>query len=241
MYPKNHKPLDTKSLICQKNRGKKGEGRAVKFTPINIPIDVAEDLKLYRDIYSEIAGCKITLETVLRSWMEMANEQDPDIYKAFIDAKKSRQETQERLAAGLGLTAEQLTENESAFDPTAPEIEPWNLRYFFEKDGEEVEAHPYLQVPFFISRLYVPFYAILDNRNIGMKQMLAEGWTLMNDIGCEINIEQAQKICSIIKEHCSVSHVSQLSQTSQKSQLSHPSYVGQWDTVPLNNSFKKSL
>ena len=99
---------------------------------------------------------------------------------------------QERLAAGLGLTAEQLKENEATFDPTAPENEPWKLRYLFEKDGEQVDALP---------GDLVPFYAKVNGFNIGMSKLLADGWTLQNEVGVELDLEQAQKIRALIREH----------------------------------------
>ena len=181
-----------KNLISRKSRGKKGEGRTVKFTPINIPVELADDLKLYRDIYSDVVGDKVSLESMLRSWMEIMAEQEPEVQRAFEDAKKSREEFTCRMAAGLGLTPEQLEANRAAFNPTDPVNEPWNLRYVFEKDGDEVEAIPGDKAP---------FYAKIGGRNVGMKEMLANDWVLMNDAGIELDIDQAWQINHLIKEH----------------------------------------
>ena len=38
-------------LHDKKPRGKKGEGRATIFKPVNLPVDVAEDLKLLKNLY----------------------------------------------------------------------------------------------------------------------------------------------------------------------------------------------
>ena len=45
------------------------------------------------------------------------------------------------------------------------------------------------------------FYAIIDGHYIGITQMLADGWTLHNEIGIELDIDQAWKIRNAIKEH----------------------------------------
>ena len=184
--------MDLKSLINHKPRGKKGEGRTVKFVPVNLPVDVVEDLKLYRDIYTGFLPEKISFESMFRRWFGMVAEYDPEIQKAFNEAKKSRREFAERMAAGLNITVEQLKENEAAYDPTAPENKPWLLQYFFEKDGEKLEAIPGDKAPFF---------AKVDGRNVGMKEMFANDWILQNEIGCELDFDQAQKICFLIRKH----------------------------------------
>lgn len=184
--------MDLKSLINHKPRGKKGEGRTVKFVPVNLPVDVVEDLKLYRDIYTGFLLEKISFESMFRRWFGMVAEYDPEIQRAFDEAKKSRREFAERMAASLNITVEQLKENEAAYDPTAPETKPWLLQYFFEKDGEELEAIPGDKAPFF---------AKVDGHNVGMAKMLADGWNLQNEIGCELDMDQAWRINKLIKEH----------------------------------------
>lgn len=66
------------------------------------------------------------------------------------------------------------------------------MRYIFEKDGEELDAIP---------GDLTPFYAVKEGRNVGMKQLFAEGWTLMNDAGIEIDYDQAAEVSRILKEH----------------------------------------
>lgn len=80
--------MELKLLINHKPRGKKGEGRTVKFTPTNIPVDLADDLKLYKDIYAEMLGDKVSLESMLRSWMKIVAEQQPDVEQVFYNKKK---------------------------------------------------------------------------------------------------------------------------------------------------------
>lgn len=89
----------------------------------------------------------------------------------------------------LAHTVKQL-ENRAAFDPTEGEV--WDISYHFEKEGEDdVEAHIGDRTA---------FYAIIDSRYIGISQMLADGWTLCNEFGVELDIEQAWKIRNAIRE-----------------------------------------
>ena len=75
-------------------------------------------------------------------------------------------------------------------DPTEGEI--WEMRHFFERDGEELDAIP---------GDLTPFYAIKEGRRVGMKQLFADGWVLMNDAGIEIDYDQAAEVSRILKQH----------------------------------------
>lgn len=79
--------------LVKKKRGEKGKGRATIFKPINLPEDVIEDLKLYRDIYGikfspnkdeggNTIPVKITYEQILRRWMDNVGRFDPEVKKA---------------------------------------------------------------------------------------------------------------------------------------------------------------
>lgn len=135
---------------------------------------------------------RVTYEQMIRRWMDNISRIDPDVSKLFPIMKEQRRKNLEEMAAGLGLAPEQLEANQAAYDPTDPTDKPWELRYFFEKDGEEVEAFP---------GVYTPFYSQKNGQNIGMRNMLANGWTLQNEIGEELDFEQASKICALIKKH----------------------------------------
>lgn len=189
--------------LFKRQKAEKGSGRTVKIKHLLLPADVVEDLKTFQECYEFCYSpekdkdgnpipIRVTYEQMLRRWMDNIGRIDPDVAKMYVQTKKSRRETQERLAADLGLTAEQLTANEAAFDPTSTEYEPWKLRYFFEKDSEKVEALP---------GVYTPFYAQINGHNVGMKDMLADGWTLQNEKGVELDFDEAVKICVLIKEH----------------------------------------
>ena len=75
-------------------------------------------------------------------------------------------------------------------DPTEGEV--WEMRYFAEKDGEQVE-------------LYVgekqTFCGLLNGQNVNLWNFIQEGWTFMNDAGIEITEEQAKVIAATIKTH----------------------------------------
>lgn len=80
-------------------------------------------------------------------------------------------------------TPEPVATPEVPVDPTEGEV--WNMRYFFERDGEEIEAY----------RGYWPgFFAEVDGEERDQKEMMADGWVLMNEAGIEISPAQAIQI-----------------------------------------------
>lgn len=189
--------------LFKRQKAEKGSGRTVKIKHLLLPAEVVEDLKTFQECYKICFSrekdengnpipIRVTYEQMIRRWMDNISRIDPDVAKLFPIMKEQRKKEQERLAAGLGLTPEQLGANLATYDPTNPEDEPWKLRYCFEKDGEEVEALP---------GDLTPFYAKRDGNYFGMKDMLSAGWTLQNEIGDELNFEQAKKIRTLIKEH----------------------------------------
>lgn len=189
--------------LFKRQKAEKGSGRTVKVKHLLLPVEVVEDLRTFQDCYELCFSSekdendnpipiRVTYEQMLRRWMDNIGRIDPDVAKLFPIIKEQRKKEQERLAAELVLTAEQLKENKDAFDPTAPENEPWKLKYVFEKEGEEIEAHP---------GNLTPFYAKINMHNVGLKDMLLTGWSLQNEIGVKLNFEQATKICALIKEH----------------------------------------
>lgn len=189
--------------LFKRPKAENGAGRSVKIKHLLLPAEVVEDLKTFQDCYKICFSqekdkngnpipIRVTYEQMLRRWMDNIGRIDPDVAKMYLRIKEDRKKEQERMAADLGLTSEQLKENEAAFDPADPENEPWKLSYFFEKDGEQVDALP---------GDLVPFYAKVNGLNIGMSRLLADGWTLQNEVGVELDLEQAQKIRALIKEH----------------------------------------
>lgn len=175
----------------RKPKGKDNTGRSTKVTSIMISKDLKGRLSELKDAYEDCYKETVTYDQMLARWADNVGRFDSKVPGCLEAIRGERKKEQERMAAGLGITAEQLKENEAAFDPTDPENEPWKLSYFFEKDGEQVEALP---------GVYTPFYANINGQNLGMAKLLAAGWTLQNEVGVELDFSQAQKICALIKE-----------------------------------------
>ena len=176
----------------RKPKGKDNAGRSTKVTSIMISQDLKNRLAELKDSYECCYKETVTYDQMLERWADNVGRFDPKVIGCLETIREDRKKEQERLAAGLGITPEQLKENEAAFDPTDSVNEPWELRYMFEKDGEEVEA--YLGDK-------AAFYAKMDGRSICMAAMLKDGWTLMNEVGVKLDIDQAWQINQLIKEH----------------------------------------
>ena len=154
--------------------------------------DLKDRLSELKDAYESCYNETVTYDQMLECWADNVGCFDPNVLEHLDTIRGERRKTHERMAARLGITAEQLKENKTAFDPTALENLPWKLSYFFEKDGEQVEALP---------GVYTPFYANVNGQETDMAKLLADGWILQNEIGIELDFAQAQKICVLIKEH----------------------------------------
>lgn len=175
-----------KFKLSMKKRGKRGDGRAVHFKPVQVPEDVFEDLKLYKEMYSiglatekdeegNMIFANVSFGDMLRHWMDNVETFDPEI-QGMVDR-----------------TREVRSANEIPtyyVDPCEGDI--WELGYSFEKDGDELEAVPDED------RL---FYAVLDGQQVGMKELDQQGWVLMNEVGIEIDIIEAVKVSKILLAH----------------------------------------
>ncbi len=94
--------------LIKKKRGEKGKGRATIFKSINLPEDVIEDLKMYRDIYGikfspkkDESGnpipVRISYEQILRRWMDNVGRFDPEIKKEFEARQIAKEKSKETL------------------------------------------------------------------------------------------------------------------------------------------------
>ncbi|MBQ4183405.1 MAG: hypothetical protein II652_00450 [Bacteroidales bacterium] len=179
--------MRTRKLFTKK-KGKDGEGRQANIKHLLLPEEVVEELKLYKDAYSVCLSrekdewgnpipVRVSWEQMFRRWMDQVGRFDRDVKDYVDEGKKYR--------------AENPPTHTYPVDPTEGAI--WEMEYVFERDGEELEAH--------LGDMS-PFFAVVNGHNVGFKQMLADGWTLMNDAGVEIDdIEVARKINRIIREH----------------------------------------
>lgn len=173
--------------LFKRPKAENGAGRSVKIKHLLLPEEVVEDLRLYKDIYSVCLAkekdengnpipVRVTFEQMFRRWMDNISRIDPDVQRAFETAKASRMEQPQ------------------TFDVNPAEGEIWEMRHFFERDGEQVDAVP---------GDLAPFYAVINGRRIGMKALLADDWVLMNEAGIEIDYDKAGEVSRILKEHLS--------------------------------------
>lgn len=173
--------------LFRKEKAKNGEGRQAKIKHLLLPEEVVEELKLYKDAYSICLSretdqwgnpvpVRVTFEQMLRRWMDQVGRFDKDV-KEYVDE-------------GKRFRAENPPAPTYPVDPTEGEV--WNMRYFFERDGEEIEA--YLG--------YWPgFYAKIDGKERNQDEMMADGWVLMNEAGIELSPVQALEIYMTINSH----------------------------------------
>lgn len=168
----------------KKPRGKKGEGRSVVFKPVNLPVEVAENLKLYKSIYETAHStgvdewgnpipARFSYAQILTHWMKQVASFDPEIAREFEEAKRQR-------AIPF-----------HSVDPTEGNV--WDMEYLFvSDDGDEVKAVP---------DGCGTFIADMDGFKATAESMMLNGWTLQNDAGIEINAAQARVITSKILAH----------------------------------------
>lgn len=174
-------------IFARKKRGRKGEGRATVFKAVNLPVDVLDDLRLYKSIY-EMTGAtekdeygspvplKLSYEQVLRRWMGKVSLFDPEVAAAFEEAKAVR--------AGQPPVYE--------VDPTEGEV--WEMRYLFTNvDGDEIPA--------VVDEASGTFIAEVNGFKVTHANMELNDWQLINDAGIEISREQARVIVRRIVLH----------------------------------------
>ena len=156
-------------------RRKHGEGTG-KFATIGLKEDIAQEFKFLVKAYSDIYGQKMTPTQVIKRLMDAGVKRcDPDVYAAFL---RQRDEG----------TPKPVVEITYPVDPTEGEV--WNMRYFFEKDGEEIEAK--------LNSKGDSFSAKIGNRFYSLDELLRKGWKFMNDGRVEISEEEAKVIALTI-------------------------------------------
>lgn len=165
--------------IYKPSRRKNGEGVG-KFCTVNLKEDIATEFKHLVQAYSDIYGQKMTPTQVIKRLMDAGVKRcDPDVYAAFL---RQRDEG----------TPKPVVEITPPVDPTEGEV--WNMKYFFEKDGEEIEAE-------WAKSDKTSFSVKINNRSCGVREMLKKGWILLNEAGIEITEEQAMVIAQKRRKH----------------------------------------
>ena len=178
--------MRSRKLFTRK-KAKNGEGRQAVIKHLLLPEEVITELRMFKDAYSVCLSrdkdkwgnpipIQVTWEQMFRRWMDNVGRFDRDV-KDYVETGKAH------LAANPPVPVYPV-------NPTEGEI--WEMRHYFERDGEKLDAIP---------GDLTPFYAVKDGRRVGMKQLCADGWVLMNDAGIEIDYDQAAEVSRILKEH----------------------------------------
>lgn len=158
-------------------RNRHGEGRR-RYTTIGLNDEVAAELKLVVKAYSEVYG-RMTPAQVIKRLIDAGLKRcDPEVFDAFIRLTECG-------------TPEPVLEIVHQVDPTEGEV--WDRKYFFEKDGEQVDAK--------INVKGDSFSAKIGNRFYGVKELRRKEWVFMNDRRVEITEEQARVIAQKIVQH----------------------------------------
>lgn len=177
--------MKKRKLLAKRPKAKNGQKRQVTIKHILLPEELVAELQLYKQAYSDVLNQKVTWEQMFHRWMENIGRFDPDV-KLRVEAMKTPVITPEQ-------KAEQQVEQSSlerifSVDPTEGEV--WNMRYFFEKDGEEIEAK--------LNSKGDSFSAKIGNRFYSLNELLRNGWKFMNDGEVEISEEEAKVIALTI-------------------------------------------
>ena len=86
-----------------KKRGPKGEGRSVIYKPVQLPVDLIEELKLYKEAYGMLLAeesdewgnpipVHVSFAQMLRRWMENVKKFDKDIEREVEEYRRIRAE-----------------------------------------------------------------------------------------------------------------------------------------------------
>ena len=177
--------MKKRKLLAKRPKAKNGQKRQVTIKHILLPEELVAELQLYKQAYSDVLNQKVTWEQMFHRWMENIGRFDPDV-KLRVEAMKTPVIFPEQ-------KAEQQVEQPSlerifSVDPTEGEV--WNMRYFFEKDGEEIEAK--------LNSKGDSFSAKIGNRFYSLDELLRKGWKFMNDGRVEISEEEAKVIALTI-------------------------------------------
>ena len=175
-----------------KKRGRKGEGRATRFRPVQLPVETIEELKLYKEAYSHLTstrtdryGCvipeKVSFEQMLTHWMERVRVFDPEVAD-YVDEYH-------RIWKERGITPEMPMD----IDPF--EYPVWDFDYYFNVDLVEMKAE-------FDGRTFIcRDKEDKDADGLDLEAMYNHNWPLMNNAGYEFTLEQAHRVCMMLAAH----------------------------------------
>ena len=172
-----------------KKRGPKGEGRAVIYKSVQLPVDLIEDLKMYKNAYGMILAeeedewgnpipVHVTFEQMFRRWMDNVKKFDKDVQKEVEAYRRIR---------------------ESRPDPVLYPVDPcdgdiWEMEYTAWRNGEEY--------PLTVDN-ELAFYAVIDGEKKGAEQLINEEYELQNDAGIVIEMKDVYRVSKKILKHMS--------------------------------------
>lgn len=182
----------TLPIFKSKKRGRKGEGRATHFKPLQLPEDIITDLKLFKDAYSWLTSDKkdehgyplparISFEQMLRHWMDNVYTFDPEISEYVENVHQEWERRNVRHLEGQG--------NINPF-----EYPVWELQYSFNVDGVFYDA-------VFDGETFICHDEDKDADGLTLEEMYNHNWPLSNDADYEFTLEQAHEVCRRLKEH----------------------------------------
>ena len=175
--------------FSSKKRGPKGEGRSVIYKPVQLPVDLIEDLKLYKDAYGLLFAedkdewgnpipVHVSYEQMLRRWMDNVKKFDKAVQKEVEAYRRIR---------------------ESRPDPVLYPVDPcdgdiWEMEYTAWRNGEEY--------PLTVDN-ELAFYAVIDGEKKGAEQLINEEYELQNDAGIVIEMKDVYRVSKKILKHMS--------------------------------------
>ena len=170
-----------------KKRGPKGKGRAVIYKPMQLPIDLIEDLKIHKDAYGMLFSeekdeygnpipVHVTFEQMLRRWMDNVKRFDKEIQKEVDEYRRIR--------------TMQPMPNLYPVDPCEGDI--WEMQYSAWRNG--------IDYPLTVDK-DLAFYAIIDGEKKGAEQLINEEYKIQNDADVVIDLKEAYRISKKIQSH----------------------------------------
>ena len=153
--------------FSSKKRGPKGEGRAVIYKPVQLPVDLIEDLKIYKDAYGMLFSeekdeygnpipVHVTFEQMLRRWIDNVKRFDKEIQKEVDEYRR--------------IKTMQPMPNLYPVDPCEGDI--WEMQYSAWRNG--------IDYPLTVDK-DLAFYAIIDGeKRGGTEQLINEEYKTQN-------------------------------------------------------------
>lgn len=170
--------------FIRKPRGKKGEGRATIYKPVNLPKETLEKLRLIKSLYEEHYSekkdesgnpipVKLSYGQILEHWFEHLDAIDPEIAESYQFLLSKHPELH-------------------YVDPTEGEV--WEQEYIFTNiDGDEYPA--------ILDEDAKEFFADYKGIKVSVANMALNDFDFQNDAGIDISVEQAKIIAERIVEH----------------------------------------